>query len=297
MRVSRRRFSVAIASTVILGQVGCATFPGTMKDKAASDVSSDSEKTSLLDRMPWSKKKEEAPKAYPSPVKMAATWTPDTLVQSGRTPTRGFGARIFFYDERSRPVPVDGTLVIHGVDESAPTPQEGVKRFEFTPEQFTRHFSQCDLGASYSVWLPWDAVGGDQKRISLVASFVSSDGKPVQATPSVVVLPGSKTETAETELLAKYSPQYRDHLNAIASGTSPSSGLTTTTIQRGSRPEGAKQATPPASGFGDVKSMLAGKSSTPAVDLKIARQPKSQTVLPASAELPTKRARPSMFRR
>ena len=82
---------------------------------------------------------------------------------------RGFGGRFFFYDEKSRPVPVDGTLIVHGFDDTADTPEDRVKRFEFTPEQFTRHFSQTDLGASYSVWVPWDAIGGDQRRISLVA--------------------------------------------------------------------------------------------------------------------------------
>ncbi len=73
-------------------------------------------------------------------------------------------------------------------------PEGSVKRFEFTPEQFTRHFSQTDLGASYSVWIPWDAIGGEQRRISLVASFKTVEGKLVQGIPATILLPGSSTE-------------------------------------------------------------------------------------------------------
>ena len=87
------------------------------------------------------------------------------MVETGRTPTRGFGGRVLFYDEKSRPVPVEGSLMVHGFDDSSEDPEEGVNRFAFTSEQFTRHFSQSDLGASYSIWIPWDAIGGDQKRV------------------------------------------------------------------------------------------------------------------------------------
>ena len=194
MRVTRRRFNVAAASLLIFGPVGCAS----MSDKTASN------NKSLLDRMPWSSSKNEVPEPYPNPVKLAATWTPDTLVQTGRTPTRGFGGRLFFYDEKSRPVPVDGSLIVHGFDDHADDPKNSVKRFEFTPEQFTRHFSQTDLGASYSVWIPWDAIGGDQRRISLVASFKTAEGKTVQGIPATIVLPGrtsTDSESAECESL------------------------------------------------------------------------------------------------
>lgn len=174
-------------------------------------------------KMPWSKK-DKPPEPYPNPVKMAATWTPDTLVQTGRTPTRGFGGRLFFYDEKTRAVPVEGDLTVHAFAESTDGSVGEVKRYQFTAEQFTQHFSQSDLGASYSIWIPWDAVGGDQMRISLVPSFKSANGRLVQGETALVGLPGRRKEI---ESIAKKP----DPAQAMIASRDPSkSGLTTTTI-------------------------------------------------------------------
>jgi hypothetical protein len=174
-------------------------------------------------KMPWSKK-DKPPEPYPNPVKMAATWTPDTLVQTGRTPTRGFGGRLFFYDEKTRAVPVEGDLTVHAFAESTDGSVGEVKRYQFTAEQFTQHFSQSDLGASYSIWIPWDAVGGDQMRISLVPSFKAANGRLVQGETALVGLPGRRKEI---ESIAKKP----DPAQAMIASRDPSkSGLTTTTI-------------------------------------------------------------------
>jgi hypothetical protein len=174
-------------------------------------------------KMPWSKK-DKPPEPYPNPVKMAATWTPDTLVQTGRTPTRGFGGRLFFYDEKTRAVPVEGDLTVHAFAESTDGSVGEVKRYQFTAEQFTQHFSQSDLGASYSIWIPWDAVGGDQMRISLVPSFKAASGRLVQGETALVGLPGRRKEI---ESIAKKP----DPAQAMIASRDPSkSGLTTTTI-------------------------------------------------------------------
>lgn len=173
-------------------------------------------------KSPWNKS--DQPKPYPNPVKMAATWAPDTLLQSGRTPTRGFGGRLFFYDEKLRAVPVEGDLTVHGFVENPDGSTGEVKRYHFTAEQFTRHFSQSDLGASYSVWIPWDAVGGDQTKISLVPSFRTSSGKLVQGETALVGLPGKRNKV---ENIAK-RPDPRAAL--AAQRDLNKSGLTTTTI-------------------------------------------------------------------
>lgn len=221
-------FQPLLLSIVLIALSGCTMF----QQKDDSLLVGQSEK-SWSERMPWSKSEDELPEPYPNPVKLAATWTPDTLTQTGRVPTRGFGARVFFYDEKSRPVPVEGTLVVHAFDEqvAGPDGQPTVKRYEFTPEQFTRHFSQSDLGASYSVWIPWDAIGGQQTRVSLVASFSTSEGKMVQGTPTTVLLPGAKDKSG-TSLAERFAPEYRQWQAAAAGNTPPQSGLTTTTIHR-----------------------------------------------------------------
>lgn len=178
--------------------------------------------------------KDDGPIPYPNPVKMATTWSPDTLVQHGRTPTRGFGGRIYFYDQKSNAVPVDGKLIVHGFDDTAGNQSDAanVKRYEFTPEQFTRHFSQSDLGASYSIWIPWDAVGGPQRRISLVASFETVGGKFVQGEPATILLPGANNESVAQTEEKLFSREYHRYRDALAAGGS-SQGMTTTTIARG----------------------------------------------------------------
>lgn len=224
----------------------------------------------MFDRIPWFSQKEKPPEPYPNPVKMVATWTPDTLLQTGRTPTRGFGGRIYFYNEKSQAVPVDGTLMIHGFDEFAPEGEEKVKKFAFTPEQFTRHFSQSDLGASYSVWLPWDAVGGDQKKISLVPTFTTETGKTVQGVPTTVLLPG-RTPPPEEQLADKLSPDFRRWQQASAGETNRPSGLTTTTIPRAAKTRLTTPPVPDNSSAG--RSMMAGGSGTPSAEVRISKRP------------------------
>ena len=288
MRVTRRRFTATAASLLACTQIGCFMTPDrTLLQKNVGGV----KERSLMERLPLigKKKTSEMPEPYPNPVKIAATWTPDTLVQTGRTPTRGFGGRVFFYDERTRPVPVEGTLTVHGFDDSSGDPDQGVKKFVFTPEQFTRHFGQSDLGASYSIWIPWDAAGGDQRRISLVTSFKTAQGETIQGIPATLLLPGKDTDLKTPEEVAMFSPQYQEYLSATQSATPPTTGLTTTTIQR-RRPDPAAVnpgITIPSRRHGSQ--MVAGQSGTRSFDMDMIKRPTGPTrptILPASAQLP-----------
>lgn len=288
LKTSNRKRRALILALVALGPItvsslGCSTFgkkPGSPP--------------SLIDKIPLigKKKSDEAPEPYPNPVKMAATWTPDTLVQSGRTPTRGFGGRVFFYDEKSRAVPVEGTLVIHGFDDSLGTDNPETKRFEFTPEQFTRHYGQSELGASYSIWIPWDAIGNPQRRVSLVTSFKTVEGKLIQGIPATVQLPGARADETSEEKLSKLSPEYREYRAATEAGVQ-SSGLTTTTIARRmvspSRPSEPAINMPPTE---TPTTVVATGNATPSLDIGMRKQPAATTratVLPASATMPVSR--------
>ncbi len=211
MKTNFEQLAALVAATMFVASMGCSTLTPNQKSPGQTE---NSKGKSLLDQMPWRKQDADA-EPYPNPAKIATTWTPDTLVQTGRTPTRGFGGRVFFYDEKSRAVPVNGTLIVHGFDDAADSQQARVKRFEFTPEQFTRHFSQTDLGASYSIWIPWDAIGGEQKRVSLVTSFRTGDGKLVQGVPATVLLPGASTESSIDVKITRLSPQYNRYLQAM----------------------------------------------------------------------------------
>lgn len=171
-------------------------------------------------------KKDKPPEPYPNPAKLGTTWTSDTLTAPGKTPTRGFGGRIFFYNEKSQTVPVDGELLVTAYEESEhPGMPPRVRRFGFTREQFTKHFSQSDFGASYSFWLPWDADGGIQQRVTLVPSFTSAEGKTIQGPPTSVLLPGPTGEefahaTAAPTRSRRYGGPQRPYVPPI--GSSPS---------------------------------------------------------------------------
>jgi len=246
--------ALAIIAVCLIPTIGCAG----SGPKSASNW-----------RMPWSKK-DKKPEPYPNPAKMAVTWSPDTLMQSGHTPTRGFGGRLFFYDEKIRAVPVEGELTVHAFAENPDGSVGEVKRYHFTAEQFTQHFSQSDLGASYSIWIPWDAVGGDQMRVSLVPSFRTAKGNLVQGETALVGLPGKRRDV---ESIAK-RPNPND---AMMAARDPSkSGLTTTTIplRRGIEniPASRPGMTAPATSV--VLSRPA--ATTPTTEAQIATQPPAQ---------------------
>lgn len=215
------RVAVAVALTSSLALSGCAVIKG---------------EKSLKDSLPFISKKDKEPKPYPNPQKMAVTWTPDVILRTGSTPTRGFGGRVFFYDEKTRPVPVEGELAVQAI-RTVEGQQPELKRYAFTPEQFTKHYSQSDLGASYSIWIPWDAAGGDETKITLVPTFKTKEGNIVQGTSSVVALPG-KSERSDTafdlpplEATAGGPGAYTGGAWSLGNlNTSAQRGLTTTTI-------------------------------------------------------------------
>ena len=135
-------------------------------------------------------------KEYQIPEKMVTIWSHDILASSHAAPTRGFGGRVYFYNGKSQPIPVEGELIVHGFEEKPGMLREYTtqsdKRFRFTPEQFTQHYSESDLGASYSVWIPWDGVDGLRKEITLIPTFKTASGQIVQGSASKLVLPGKE---------------------------------------------------------------------------------------------------------
>ena len=289
MRVTRRSFTFITASFLACGSIGCVTGP----DKDLFSKKPTLSGTSFLDHIPFVGKNDKMPEPYPNPVKLAVTWTPDTIIQTGRTPTRGFGGRVFFYDDKSRSVPVEGTLIVHGFDDSGAPGPANSKRFEFTPEQFTRHFSQSDLGASYSIWIPWDAIGGQQKRISLVTSFKSTAGNPIQGIPATMMLPGIKPKASEADELARQSPQYRRYVEAADSGGTQSTGLTTTTIRRRNNGRGTEfdTSTPAITipSHQQADTQIATGQTTPSLNINMIQKPSRSDVMPVSSQTPVQR--------
>jgi len=173
---------------------------------------------------------------FARPTRLAVIWSPAVLNTPGQTPTRGFGGRLYFYDAANNAVPVEGQLVVYAYDDSkrngdGKTPD---RKYAFTPEQFTEHYSPTELGASYSVWVPWDQVGCDQAEISLVPVFTASSGQLVVGQQSRNLLPGPQTEssvgevqrfTSPTGLGAVQQASYQQDVRQMTTTFSPSAGL------------------------------------------------------------------------
>ncbi len=140
-------------------------------------------------------KKEEEAAASQTPDRLVSTWTETVLNRQGEPPQRGFGGRLLFFSEDSEdPVRVDGQLVVYAYDDEGRAAHETqpTRRFVFPREQFTRHESDSKLGASYSFWLPWDAVGGQQKNIGLIARFEPHQGALIVGEQTRHLLPGTR---------------------------------------------------------------------------------------------------------
>jgi len=147
-------------------------------------------------KLPWSTEPTVVESQYERPMRMAAIWTADVLTTPGQPTVRGFGGRLYFYNQKSQPIPVDGQLVVYAYDDSieAKSRKTPDRKYAFTPDQFTQHYSESELGASYSVWLPWDRVGGYKTSISLVPVFTSTNGQVVMGHQALNLLPGKNQE-------------------------------------------------------------------------------------------------------
>lgn len=137
------------------------------------------------------------------PASMAVVWKDSVYELPGKPSVKGFGGRFFIYDAHNNPIKAEGELVVYGYDESNPIHADGSntgadKKFVFPSEKFQRHFSDSNLGASYSVWIPWEEVGGSRKSITLIPILKTASGKVLRCGHSLVVLPGRKpvSETA-----------------------------------------------------------------------------------------------------
>lgn len=127
------------------------------------------------------------------PDRMMAIWTDTVLHQPQQPGVRGFGGRVYFYrGEKPDPIVVDGGLVVYAFDgdDVSASANKPEKKYVLTADQFAEHMSYTDLGPSYSVWLPWDEIGGPNRQLSLIARFEGRNGGVVLSKPMVKLLPG-----------------------------------------------------------------------------------------------------------
>ena len=228
MNFAKKYFVGCTAIVMALSTVGCETLtsdPGANKKKKK-------------DSSWFSFKKRE----YQTPQSMNVTWSHDILTLPGKAATRGFGGRFYFYNEKTQAIPVEGDLVVYGFDDtnkqkSTEDLNQATKRFRFTAEQFTTHFSEGELGASYSVWIPWDEAYGAPKKIMLIPTFLTKEGRMVRGAAANLNLPGNSNEDQNESVIQQasspipiFSPMKQGDLSR--NGTlHEAGGLKTTTIQ------------------------------------------------------------------
>lgn len=138
----------------------------------------------------------------PLPDRITPFWTDTVLHQPKQPGVRGFGGRVYFYrDGNQDSIEVDGGLVVYAFDNEAPVSEASkpIKKYVFTADQFGTHMSRTDMGPSYSIWLPWDEVGGETRQLSLVTRFEGRDGGVVISDPTVKLLPGVNKEIVKGE--------------------------------------------------------------------------------------------------
>lgn len=156
---------------------------------------------SLNAEFPWSEEKKREQLEKIQPVRIVSFWSEMMLNSGGEKPVRGFGGRIYFYNKFGKPVRADGELTVYAYDDTDKNLEtashgEPDKIYTYRKEEFANYFSKSDLGDSYSVWLPWDAVDGEEREISLLPKFVSSSGKDViRGTMDLVTLSGKKKKS------------------------------------------------------------------------------------------------------
>jgi hypothetical protein len=157
----------------------------------------------LSKRLPWTPGENGEPQP---PLRLIAVWTDTVLHQPNKPAVRGFGGRITFYGnkESTEPIPVDGSLVVYAFDEANRDPLNVTpdRKFVFNREWFEKQKeamkkdkkkSKDKNRHSYSVWIPWDAAGGEQKEISLIARFTpTKGGGTVVGEQTRQILPGAK---------------------------------------------------------------------------------------------------------
>ena len=134
------------------------------------------------------------------PLRVVAFWTDTVRSADGQPSMRGFGGRLMFYDSaRGKPVKVAGSLVIYAFDEARADPDNPRpdRKYGFTSEQFEKHYSKCDLGHSYSFWVPWDEVGGETKEVGLICRFTPVEGGAVVSEQVRQLLPGVNQSAAK----------------------------------------------------------------------------------------------------
>ena len=140
------------------------------------------------------------------PTQVVAVWEPAVKHSAGgEKAERGFGGRVFFYDQSmKKPVKVKGNVVVYAFDEEGRRADDNQpsRSYVFEAQDVKKLYSKSKLGPSYNFWVPWDSDGpdGNVKKVSLIVRYVPAVGSSVVSSQALVYLPG---KVGQSELQAK----------------------------------------------------------------------------------------------
>lgn len=150
---------------------------------------------------------------FGEPKRLVVIWRDAVYEHVATRPARGFGGRFYFYDSESKPVRVEGELIVYAFDDtegSASKSETADRKYVFRAEELQSHYSETALGPSYSFWLPWDEAGGVRMSVALIPVFKSKEGKLVTGDQSVNVLSGKAPPNREKERIVADGGQIRE---------------------------------------------------------------------------------------
>lgn len=191
MRYSR--LSIVLATLACLGTVGCKTTESNNFKPFDSLLVTKEVDSVKVDRKAEKKAEKKKDKIeYGEPVRHGVIWVDSIYNEPGTRPVRGFGGRFYFYDEDGEAIRVEGELLVYAFDDSSTNDSNKVpdRKFVFRQDDLQTHYSETELGPSYSFWVPWDSVGGERKKISLLPIFVTASGRRINGDQSIGILPG-----------------------------------------------------------------------------------------------------------
>ena len=173
-----------------------------------------------------------------TPDRVIAVWVDTIKYTQGETPTRGFGGKLMFYhDKEEKPVKVEGDLVIYAFDEDGrkPTDPRPTRKYVFQAEQFKEHLKpDPKMGDTYHFFLPWDNVGGYQKKISMIVRFQPKLGAVVVSEQTKHMLPGKPVPEDLQRAWAEQAAEPEGEVRAASfnsrTGRAPRRRMQSTTI-------------------------------------------------------------------
>ena len=177
--------------------------------------------TSFLSAKPKKYEGSKPEDASKAPSKIISIWKQGVLT-SPAGPIRGFAGRIYFHGRDDLPCKIDGELTIYAFNDRGKAPYketEAFRKFIFRRQDLPSQHSISEVGHSYSVWLPFDKIGGPDLPLALMPIFRDAKtGKIVQGKQSVCMLRGSdKSSTIKTNKKSyNFHPVNRGQVNPVA---------------------------------------------------------------------------------